>query len=62
MDEVAFMENGWRFVWYAPFDIDLVLIEKLMWRWYGTDREWIEIYVLLMALITSYYTQYRTLN
>ena len=32
MDEVAFMENGWRFVWYAPFGIDLVLIEKLMWR------------------------------
>ena len=48
-DEVALMENGWRFLCYASFDIDLVWREKLMWRWCGTDGEWMEIYVLLMA-------------
>ena len=61
-DEVALMENGWRFLCYASFGIDLVWREKLMWRWCGTDGEWMEICVLLMALCNLYFTPFELCN
>ena len=33
------MEIGWRFVCYAPFGINLVLREKLMWCWWRMDGD-----------------------